>query len=103
MDPVLKSFLTSALKDALTGLGGILVTYGYLAKDSEIAFVNDIVGIVLVLVSQGVSYYKSRQVTPAAAIATVNSPATPGLKVVDVTSPSPQVFKPLSEYTGVKS
>ena len=72
MDPIMKSLLSSVVKDALTGAGTLLVAHGYLSADAESQFINSLVGIVLVAVSQGLTWYKSRMLTETAVIAQVN-------------------------------
>lgn len=93
MNPVIKSFLTSVLKDILTGLGGILVTGGYLAKTQETEFVTMGTGAALVAISQLVSWYKARQVTQQALISAVNK-GDNGVKVVSAESTAPMVTEP---------
>jgi len=96
MDPVVKSLLTSVLKDALTGVGTVLVARGYLSADAESQFIDALVGIVLVAASQAVSWWKSRQVTPTAAIQQVNKQDN-GVKVVPADVPGTPVDAPQKE------
>lgn len=73
MDPVLKSILTSFLKDIITGVGGVLVAHGYISTGQQGQFVEMGVGVALVAVSQLLSWYKARQASPAGLVQSIGN------------------------------
>jgi hypothetical protein len=82
-----------------------LVTKGVMTQDQANALVPEIATVVIGLISVGVVYWKKTQHSPAAVaaavgstpavasavVATVNSDAVPGVKVVASSSTAPQV------------
>ena len=86
MNPQLGSALSTLAGYAATAIGGYAVTVGVVPAGSKEAFVNAIVMVGSAAVGAGVLWWKSRQHTPAALTAAVNSSAVPGVKVVPETS-----------------
>ena len=83
-----------------------LVTKGVMTQDQANALVPETATVLIGVISVGVIYWKKTQHSPAAVaaavsstpavasavVATVNSDAVPGVKVVSDMSPSPQVI-----------
>lgn len=65
MNPQFSSLLTSVLKDLFTGFGMTLVAKGYLTQDQESQAVTYVIGLVAIGLSQGLSWWKARQGSPA--------------------------------------
>lgn len=97
MNPQMFSVLTSLLKDGVTALGVWAVAHGIIPAGDQTNFVNYTVGLLLIAASQGVTYYKQKQVTPAALVEKVNA-GDNGVKVVSAATPetvAPTVEGPL--------
>lgn len=73
MDPQLQSVLTSVLKDLLTGAGMTLVAKGYLTTDQESQAVVYAAGLASIALSQGLSWWKSRQASPSGLVASIGN------------------------------
>jgi hypothetical protein len=94
MDPQLKSVLTSILMTGAGALGTFAVSHGVIPSEDATSFANIVVSILLWLITAALGWYKTRQVTPAAAIQQVNAQDN-GVKVVPATSPGTPVNAPL--------
>ena len=91
MDPTLKSTLTSIV---VAVCGGGLAAIGITTTQGQATVAQAIVGAAALIVGAAVTWWKSRQHTPAAQIAVVNA-ADNGVKVVAESSPAPVVTQPL--------
>jgi len=91
MNPQLASALSSLGMMASSSIAAYAVTVGIVPADSKANFTNALVTIGGAAVSAGLLWWKSRQHTPAALTAAVNSSAVPGVKVVPETSSTPAV------------
>ena len=88
------SILTSAGMAAGTAVATWATTKGVVAPGDANAFANGLVGLAAAAAATGIGWFKAQKWTQTAIIATVNSDAVPGVKVVSSTSPSPEVTEP---------
>lgn len=96
MDPQLKAIATNVVKDVVMALGVWAVAHGIIPAGDETQVVNDVVGIVMVGLSQGLTWYNQRQVSPAKMIEKINNTDN-GVKVVAASAPEPTVTGPLKK------
>jgi hypothetical protein len=95
MDPALKSILTSLI---VAVCGGGLAAIGITTTQGQTTVAQAIVGVAALIVGAVVTWWKSRQHTPQAAIDAINKPNN-GLKVVTADVPAPTVTVPLKGDT----
>lgn len=81
MDPQIKSLLTSFAMTIATGVAGAAAAHGYIHAADQSAVSDAIVTALSAGVTTLLAWYKTRQVTPKAAIQQVNSQDN-GVKVV---------------------
>ena len=72
MDPQIKSLLTSFGMMAATAIAGAAATHGYIHSADQTVVADSIVTAVGAAISGFLTWYKSRQVSPTAAIQQVN-------------------------------
>ena len=94
MDPQTKSLLTSFGMMAATAVAGAAATHGYIHSADQTVVADSIVTAVGASISGFLTWYKSRQVSPTAAIQQVNSQDN-GVKVVAASAPSAVVTEPI--------
>lgn len=82
MDPQLKSALTSMGMVASTAIAGWAASKGFISSGDQATIANALIALAGGVVTVGLAYWKTREHTPTALVATVNSDAVKGVKAV---------------------